>query len=417
MLRKLRRKFVAVVMLCVTILMLVTVGGVNLFTMNQMWQHYDQILKMLVDNSGEFPKEHTSTRTSDFSGFGYRVEITEETPFETRYFLVYSDEAQNVTDVDVTHISSVSEDEAASYAQKVFNRFIKNKREKGTVSEYRYLIEETEDGYMIGFADMHQNLQNIAYIRMISAAICLSLFLILLVLVELVSGRVLKPLILNMEKQKQFITDAGHELKTPLAVISANADVLELTSGKNEWIDSIRNQVGQMNELVKHLLYLSKMEEADEMVFAELDLSELVKEVSGRIATIALSQQKEFKMDIQEGIVYKGDAKGCEHLVSVLTENAVKYCTDGGHIEVKLYRNGRTVHLEVRNTGEPIEPSEMTRLFDRFYRPDSSRNRGTGGHGIGLSIAKAIVTNHRGHISVHNEKADGEDIVAFCVEL
>ena len=122
-------------------------------------------------------------------------------------------------------------------------------------------------------------------------------------------------------------------------------------------------------------------------------------------------------MDIQEGIVYKGDAKGCEHLVSVLTENAVKYCTDGGHIEVKLYRNGRTVHLEVRNTGEPIEPSEMTRLFDRFYRPDSSRNRGTGGHGIGLSIAKAIVTNHRGHISVHNEKADGEDIVAFCVEL
>lgn len=417
MLRKLRRKFVTVVMLCVSILMVITVGGINLFAMNQMWQHYDQILQMLAENSGEFPQEHTSVKSGDFTGFGYRVEITEETPFETRYFLVYTDTAQNVTDVDVTHISSVSEDEAASYAQKALNRFVKNAKEKGTLSEYRYLIDETEDGYMIGFADMHQNMQNIAYIRMISAAICMSLFLILLVFVELISGRVLKPLIANMEKQKQFITDAGHELKTPLAVISANADVLELTSGKSEWVDSIRNQVGQMNELVKHLLYLSKMEEADELVFAELDFSKLVNEVSGRIATIAYTQQKEFRTHIQDGIIIKGDEKGCGHLVSVLTENAVKYCKDGGYVDVKLYKNGKTVHFEVRNTGEPIEAADMKCLFDRFYRPDSSRNRNTGGHGIGLSIAKAIVTNHKGKIRVQNERIGEEDIVAFYVEL
>lgn len=252
---------------------------------------------------------------------------------------------------------------------------------------------------------------------MMSILICITLFCILFIFVELISGKVMKPLLVSMEKQKQFITDAGHELKTPLAVISANADVLELTAGKNEWIDSIRHQVGQLNELIKHLLYLSKMEEAEEMVYEELDFSRIVQDVSGRISTIALSQNKGFTMDVQEGIVIRGDSRGLEHLVSVLTENAVKYCTDEGQIYVKLSKGVKTVCFEVSNTGEPIEESEMRRLFDRFYRPDSSRNRSTGGHGIGLSIAKAIVVAHKGRITVRNVKKEEENLVVFKVEL
>lgn len=417
MLRNLRRKFVAVVMMCVFILMLITVGGVNLFMTNQMWEHYDQILEILVDNRGEFPQEQQGGKSSDFTGFGYRVEITEETPFETRYFVVYADAAQNVNNVDMGHISAVTKEEAAEYAQRVFRRYAQNQDGKGTVDVYRYLMEENEDGYIIGFADMHQNLQNIRYVRMMSIMICFTLFCILFIFVELISGRVLKPMTANIEKQKQFITDAGHELKTPLAVISANADVLELTAGKNEWIDSIRHQVGQLNDLIKHLLYLSRMEEADEVVYEELDFSQLVRDVAGRISTIALSQKKEFTMDIQEGITLKGDARGLEHMISVITENAVKYCMEDGQIHLKLSKGVKTICLEVSNMGDPIAGEDMKRLFDRFYRPDSSRNRSTGGHGIGLSIAKAIVSAHKGRITARNVSKGGENLVVFRVEL
>lgn len=156
------------------------------------------------------------------------------------------------------------------------------------------------------------------------------------------------------------------------------------------------------------------MEEGQQLIFTEFDLSAVVSEKVSQISTIALSTGKEFQTEISEGIHYKGDVTAIEHLVSVLTENAVKYCTDGGKIQVKLYKAGKTIHFEVRNTGVHLEESEISRLFERFYRPDSSRNKNTGGHGIGLSIAKAVVTTHKGKIYARNEQ---NNIVAFCVEL
>jgi len=406
-------KFVATVMAAFFILMVIVTGSINLFGFIQMIEKYDQMLDILIDNNGEFPEpEEFNRKIIDNSG--YEFEITVETKFESRYFLVYLDSNGDYVGSDISHIAAVNAEDAVLYAEKVFKELKQGKVSRGTFNNYRYRLEQTEHGYEIAFIDIRQQMANLQNIRTISVMISVLLLVLLMIIVLFLSKRAIRPMVETMEKQKRFITDAGHELKTPLAVISANADVLELTGGQNEWIESIRNQTKQMDILVKRLLFLSKMEEGQQMVFAEFDLSRVVLEKVSQLSTIAYSSDKEFETDIAENIHYKGDMIAIEHLVSVLTENAIKYCPEKGKIQVKLYKSGKTIHFEVRNHGEALKASEMNRLFERFYRPDSSRNKNTGGHGIGLSIAKAVVTAHKGKIYAKNEK---DNIVAFCVEL
>lgn len=413
MVRKLQNKFVATVMAAFLILTIIVAGGINFFGYIQMISRYDQMLEILVSNNGEFPEPEEYNKKV-ISNFGYEFKITVESKFENRYFLVELDDEGRFISSDVSHVAAVSQEDARKYSEVIFRKLKQGEMEKGTYDSYRYKLHRTENGYEAVFVDMSQQMGNLANIRLMSIIISIALLILLMVIVSVLSKRAIRPLVENMEKQKRFITDAGHELKTPLAVISANADVLELTCGANEWIDSIRNQTKQMNELVKRLLFLSKMEEGQQLVMTEFDLSSVVSEKVSQISTIALSMGKEFQTEIAEGIRYKGDVTAIEHLVSVLTENSVKYCTDKGKIQVKLYKSGKTIHFEVRNTGEPLKESEMSRLFERFYRPDVSRNKNTGGHGIGLSIAKAVVTSHKGKIYARNEK---DNMVAFCVEL
>lgn len=410
MIRKMQQKFVFVVMISFAIVTIIVAGGINIVSYSQMIIHYDEIIDVITENDGEIPDYETKTYSVDF-GYGYR--ITEETKFETRYFTVNLDKDGSSTTMDISHVAAVTDEDAAKYGERIY-KLSKGMDAEGTYMNYRYRLTDIGDESMVIFVDMSQQLQNIRNIKYISMTIAISIMMLLFVITNMVSKRVLYPLIENIEKQKQFITDAGHELKTPLAVISANADVLELTTGKSEWIDSIRNQTMQMNELVKRLLFLSKMEEGQQNVMADFDMSEVVNTQIKQLSTIATSTGKTFTSEIQENIHYKGDVNAITHLASVLIENAVKYSLDNGNIDVKLYKTGRTIHFEVRNSGEHIDNEYKDRLFERFYRPDSSRNKQTGGHGIGLSIAKAVVTSHKGKISVENE---ANNIVAFLVEL
>ena len=196
---------------------------------------------------------------------------------------------------------------------------------------------------------------------------------------------------------------------TPLAIISANADVLELTSGKNEWITSIRNQTNRLDKLVKNLLMLSKMNEDDiELVFSDFNLSDIVFETAGPFKVIAENQNKKFLMDVEPELKFHGDESSIHQLVSTLVDNAMKYSNENGEIKISLSSVKRGIKLEVYNTVDKMDKGKLDKLFDRFYRADSSRSRETGGYGIGLSIAKSIVETHHGKISVKSE--DGKSI-------
>ncbi len=411
MIRKMQRKFVAIVMIAYFILAFIIYSGIHIIGELQVVRQYDQLLDLIMENDGEIPNAPVKNQETT-SAFGYRIQITQESQFENRYFLIYLDKNKEYVDSNLDHVAAVSDEEAQKCAAELEKLELSNNR-RGNWGEYRYLVKKTDSGYTVAFADATQALLRLSSTRLIVLSITTILMILLFFIASFLSGKVMRPVIENMEKQKRFITDAGHELKTPLAVISANADVLELMNGKNEWIDSIRNQVCQLNDLVKRLLFLSKMEEGQQLVMAEFDFSETALNKVKELSTIALSTGKEFDYRIDEGIIIKGDQSSLEQLVSVLTENAVKYCKEGGKIGIRLFKAGKTVHFEVRNTSEGIDEGELNHLFERFYRPDTSRNRTTGGHGIGLSIAKAVTEAHRGKIHARNE---GEQ-VAFCVDL
>ena len=207
------------------------------------------------------------------------------------------------------------------------------------------------------------------------------------------------------ENQRRFISDASHELKTPLTVISANADVLESEIGENKWLENIKSQSEIMSSLVYDLLDLAKMDETQEqLIFSEFDLSNVVLSKSLEFECTAFESGKTFEQNITENIRYKGNEESIKHLVTILIDNAIKHSDENGIVRVALTKAGNKNIFQVYNTGNGIKNSEKDKIFNRFYRSDESRSKVTGGYGLGLSIAKAIVDAHKGTITVDGEE-------------
>ncbi|MGI5888619.1 MAG: sensor histidine kinase, partial [Oscillospiraceae bacterium] len=229
-------------------------------------------------------------------------------------------------------------------------------------------------------------------------------YILLFVLIYFVSKKAVRPMAENLALQKRFITDAGHELKTPLSVISANDEAIETIYGKNEFTSNIKDQVKRMTELVQRLLVLAKMEEENIVVtFVDFSLSDTVLETAEPFRAAAENTGKKFEVDVQPGITCHGDERSIRELVSILTDNAVKYCDEGGTIKVSAYPSGKKGAIDVSNTSAETDGEEISKLFGRFYRADESRSRDSGGFGLGLSIAQAITESHKGTISAFKE--------------
>lgn len=396
MFKTLRARIILLTMIAITIVIVAISTAVNIT--NSLWlvQREDNMLRLISDFNGRMP-ENTSEleKRAQFA-------INEETPFQTRYFVIYTAHDGVITDTFTSQIASIEEEDIER-----LNNLTKKLPDDSfkTIENYRCLVRENKNGRMVTFLDRSQDNETIA--RLNTASILISaigiafVFLILL----FVSKRILQPFVLNQEKQKQFITDAGHELKTPLAIIRTNAEVLEMCGGSNEWLDSIKNQTDRMDGLIKGLLQLSKSGEltgeAEHILFP---LSAAVNEIAMPFHTLAEQKGHKMHFDIKPGIEYKGNAQAISTLVSILCDNAIKYASEGGEICVSLYKMGKstlkTAKLVVENDTDIDDKEDPNRFFERFYRSESSRSRQTGGYGIGLSVAQTIIENHKGKITV-----------------
>ena len=228
-------------------------------------------------------------------------------------------------------------------------------------------------------------------------------------LVAAFSKKAIAPYVRNMELQKQFITDAGHELKTPLTSISTSADVLKMENGDNEWVDNIQKQTVRMSKLVKNLVTLSRLDEGVPLPdMTEFSLSDAAWEAAEPFTMRAKAQGKSFSQSISPGLAMKGDMAAVQQLISILLDNAFKYSDENGEIRLSLYPQHKNNIIEVYNTCPPDSLGDIDRFFDRFYRADSSRKY-DGGTGIGLAIAKATAQALGG--SINAETADGRSIV------
>lgn len=368
-------------------------------------------IKIIYDNDSATDDEKIQHFDSDFSDLGFGLRFSDETRYTTRYFWVLLDDNNIIIDEDLSHIAAQSVYDVQNYVHAA----VKSSSLESHSGKYYYLKVPEEDKTRIYFVDCYSMIESRNSLTRTSIFIASIAMIIATAFVWITSKQVIAPLQKNLELQKRFITDASHELKTPLAAIQVNADVLELTMGENPTIDKIKRQVNNMSGLVEEMLTLSRMDSEAERKeeFSEIDFSSLVEEKVSDFMTRAESQDKKLILNIKPDIKVIGNSKGLERLVSVLCDNAVKYCSSGGEIDVCLDSTLSYAKLEVANTSEKLSQDDMKHLFDRFYRTDSSRSKETGGYGIGLSIAKTVVDQHRGKISAANR----EDKVCFTVEL
>ena len=411
--KTLRRKFIAATMLSLAAVLLVILGGVNLMSYQKVISDADAILELLCANSGTFPEFPTGKRpaqaaaqppiSADKPGFGDRG-LSPETPYESRYFSVVLDETGQVVYTDTVQIAAIDDDTAASYAQAVWQ----SGRTSGFWEDYRYACRSEANGWRIIFLDCGRTLSGFRTTLLASVMLALVGLGAVLVLLLILSGRIIRPVAESYEKQKRFITDAGHELKTPLTIISADTDLAEMECGENEWLEDIRRQAQRLTGLTEDLIYLSRMEEAQpRLQFLEFPISDVVEEMAQSFLAPARSQDKKLEIEVKPMIYCNGDEKAVRQLVSILMDNALKYAPPGGHLTLRLERQGRTVVLTVSNTTVyPVDKESLEHLFDRFYRADQSRNTQTGGYGLGLSIAKSIVSAHRGKIRAESPVPD-----------
>lgn len=406
MIKKLQRKFIMITMGSLLLVMVLLIGSINAINLYRMDQRINGALRILSENDGKFPKFDKDNPQKNDKHFDFHM--NEETAFQTRYFVVEVSTDGSMVDFDGSHIAAISAEDAKEYADSVLD----SGEERGYEGYYKYAIMELDSGYKLIFIDCRTQIDTAIEFLFTTLAVAVITLVLMFILVSIFSKRAIKPIIESMEKQKQFITDAGHEIKTPLAIISANTDVLQLTGSDNEWVSSIRHQTSRLAKLVNNLLMLSKMDESKvELVFSDFNLSETVSEMADSFESIAEMKNKVFQKEIQGNIKYHGDESGIHQLVSILIDNAMKYSNENGTIKISLSAAKKGIKLEVYNTTDELDQStieNLDRLFDRFYRADSSRSRETGGYGIGLSIAKSIVEAHHGKLSVKSD--DGKSI-------
>ena len=414
MIKQLRRKLIAACMISLAIVLIVILGGVNLMSYQKVVADADTVLALLGSNDGEFPKLHSGPDAPPDGevpmdrGTGKRdllgaKGLSPETPYESRFFSVVLNENHQVIQTDTGQIAAVDDESAELYAQSA----VESGHTAGFLDDYRYLVLAEEGNTRVIFLDCGRSLSSFRTTLLASMALSLLGLMAVLVLLLILSHRIVRPVAESYEKQKQFITDAGHELKTPMTIISADVDLAEMECGENQWLADIRRQTERLTGLTNDLIYLSRMEEEQPpLQVIEFPLSDVAEEMALPFLAPAKSQEKKLTLHIQPMLSFTGDEKAIRQLISILLDNALKYSPAGGHLELRLEKQGRNILLTVTNTTiQPVEEDKLSHLFDRFYRSDQSRNSQTGGYGLGLSIARSIVLAHKGKIRA--ESRDG----------
>ncbi len=319
-----------------------------------------------------------------------------EDNYMTRFFSVRFDRNDNVVFTSTDNIAAIGEEDAVVYAKKVLEKGA----DHGYMKDFRYVRNENDRGTIVIFLNTMREQRSMRTVLILTIAVsCVSL-LIVFILVELFSGRAIRPIANNIRQQKQFITDASHELKTPLTSISTSLDVITMEHGADEWTDNIKKQTGRMSKLVSELVTLSRLDEDNPLPNREhFSLTDTAHEIADVFLPRAKAHEKTMSVDVEEGISLYGEKSAIRQMLSVLLDNALRYSDEKGEVRFSVCKKRNHVQIEVFNTCHYETPPDAERLFDRFYRPDSSRSTETGGNGIGLSIARAVVQSHGGRIS------------------
>ena len=444
MIKRLRNRFIRIAMLSVTAVMLLLTVILNAANYVSTDSDLKQTLSLIYENEGTIPHSRflppsgsdSADAPTPSENDGSLSDIappdsqssqdvqappddkiarregpfTAETPFSTRFFVLRYTSGGTLTEANLDSIASVTADDTQDYLSAA----LAHGAGYGYCGSYRFLVAQTDDGENIAiFLDCYHELRAMRLVLMWSLLADAACILLVFLLVVLLSRRAIDPVVRSAQQQKQFITDASHELKTPITVIATSLKVLEMETGKQKWIDKAMAQTEKLTSLVTSLVTLSRMDEEDSPLRMEdFPVSDAVRETAESFTDFAASKGHELRLSIADGLTYRGDEYAVRQLVSVLLDNAVKYALPDSPIEFSLEKAKRGVVLRSSNACEDVAPADAQKLFDRFYRADPSRSSGSG-FGIGLSIARSIAEGHHGSIRARVD--DGK--IEFTAEL
>lgn len=401
--RQLRSKFILIATLSFFVVILFTGGMTSLANQYSLRQQAGTALDLIVQNEGVLPEPDnqmaSALHTTDiFEG------LMPEYTYAARYFTVVYDKDGHVQDVDVRHIGVVNEDEAIEYADAARESYEKSLTvsllDMGQTDTFYYRVSPTDNGgSMAAFLDCSFQMQVNREVGWNTILICGVGILGSFLLVLFWSKSAIRPEIENTRKQKQFITNASHELKTPLAVIRANTEVIEMLQGESEWTQSTMSQVDRMDGLVQNLVMITRAEEReDRTTMGEIDVTKVVTDSVDPFRALARQEKKELVCNVDANVRMVADESAIQQLCTLLVDNAIKYCDDGGRVVVELSQPKRDrVVLSVQNTFANGKKAQFDRFFERFYRDDEAHSN-EGGYGIGLSVAESICTRYGGSI-------------------
>lgn len=401
---KLRKKFIYFSVGIISVVILAIMAFVNVANFYNLKHSSDELLKTLIENNGVMPSFAVVNENADEKKTLYLKN------FSNRFFTVRTDNQKNIVTVNTDDVFFTSASDAVDYAKEVLAKG----KHSGYYKGFKYMVENTDKGKLIAFVDVVKDF-DVFYSNLGNSVIISLLVLGLVTFFSYVlSKKAVAPMVQAYEKQNAFITDASHELKTPLAIIKTSADVLEMEGGESKWTGNIHKQVNRLNGLIGNLISLTKLDESDDLDKMDFSFSDVLNDCITDVKDYALSLDKNIVTDIEDGISFKGNEKLIRQVIGILLDNAIKYAKENSDINVRLTKQNKKIVFTVENEADNLEIKNYNVLFERFYRADSSRNSKTGGYGIGLSIAQSIVLKHKGKISA--DSFDGERIV-FTVKL
>lgn len=379
-------------MCSVAAVLLLIIGIMNVSNYLQISESADVVMQILVDNDGEFPA----------TAFPSDRNMTAEAPFEARYFSVRVDAVTNENKYNMLKIAAVTTQKAAEYVAYISSHGLTD----GMIDGYRYRVKTTTEGDTLYiFLDVNDDLNTFRTFLFGSLTIGTAGLVVVFILIYFLSKWVLKPVEESYHKQKAFITNVSHDIKTPLTVIGAEADVIDMEYGENEYTDEIKTQVEKLTGLTEKLIFLSRMEETEKTVLTDLNISELATDVIKPYYTEAKAKNLTLEEDIQPDVIIKGNEELMRRLFALILDNAMKYTTDPGIIKIRLKKQ-KQCSITFYNTCAGMQAGNHDEFFERFYRGDKSRCGSTPGNGIGLSVAKLIAEMNNAQITAESDKND-----------
>ena len=400
MIQGIRRRFIRIAVTVLSIVMIILTVVINTANYIQVRTELEETLMNLSEQEMSAIKGKKSKNRRQQNALD-----------EARYFIAVADKDGKADVIGQIRMPGETTEELRSLAGMALS----SGRTSGRIGSYLYVIREGKKTSKTAvFLNGETKMDGVRSLMVISGISCACGILLAWLCMAMISSKAIRPMVENAVRQKQFITDAGHELKTPLTVISADMDVLTMNSDTNEWIEDTRRQVSNMRSLVNSMIYLSRMDEDGAVLQMEtVDFSDLVKIQAESFQGMAEFMGKTLSCETQTDIFLQGDRDALTRLVSQLCDNAIKYAPEGDVISLTLSKNGRDIVLTAENgLTERLSEENLRHLFDRFYRPDASRSRESGGYGIGLSMARAIMERHGGRIRA--EQTDSDRIRFVC---